>query len=47
MEFSIKLHSIKSGWSILHIEGSQDIISIFFSVKVDSVLANSADLILS
>ena len=31
MEFSIKLHSIKSGWSILHIEGSQVIVSYFFS----------------
>ena len=27
VEFSIKLHTIKSGWSIVYIEGSQVIIS--------------------
>ena len=46
MEFSIKLHTIKSGWSIVYIEGSQVIISkniIFLSLKINFVLANSAD----
>ena len=47
MEFSIKLHLIKSGWSIAYIEGSHDIISqkycISFSKPSLSDLANSAD----
>ena len=46
MEFSIKLHLIKSGWSILNIEGSQVMISdkiVFISLKIDFVLASSAD----
>ena len=46
MEFSIKLHTIKSGWLIMYIEGlqvksSQNI--VFLSLKIDFVLANSAD----
>ena len=46
MDFSIKLHSIKSGWFIVYIKESQVIISkniVFLSLKIDSVLANSAD----
>ena len=45
MEFSIKLDTVKSGWSMLYIEGSQVIISKieFISPKVDFVLENSAD----
>ena len=47
MEFSIKFDTVKSGWSIVYIEESQDIISkkniIFLSLKIDLVLANSAD----
>ena len=47
MEFSIKLPTIKSGWSIVHVEGLQVIISKkkkknSFS-EIDFVLANSAD----
>ena len=46
MEFSIKLHKIKSGWSIVYIEGAKVIFSkkycIFF-FKDRFVLANSAD----
>ena len=35
MEFSINLHTIKSGWSIVYIEGSQVIISkIFFFLNI-------------
>ena len=46
MEFSIKLNLIKSGWSIVYIEGSQIIIPpkiMFFILKMAIVLANSAD----
>ena len=47
MEFSIKLHAINSGWSIVYIEGSQAIISknniVLLSLKIDFVLANHAD----
>ena len=46
MEYSIKLHTIKRGWYIVYIEGSQVMIlkkSDFFSLKIDIVLANSAD----
>ena len=46
VKFSIKLHKIKSWWSIVYIEGSRVIISkeknVFFSLKMDFVLANSA-----
>ena len=48
LEFSINLHTIKIGLSILHIEGSQ--ITFFFrkaiaflSLKINIVSANSAD----
>ena len=46
MEFSIKLHTIKSGWSIENIEGSQVIISKKYCISFSEdyfVLANSAD----
>ena len=47
MEFSIKLHTIKSGWLIIYTEGLQVKISkkkiVFLSLKVYFVLANSAD----
>ena len=46
MEFSIKLHIIKLGWSILYIEGSHVIFSKKYgisSLKIDFVLAKSAD----
>ena len=46
MEFSIKLHTTKSGWSIVHIEESQIIISKKYCISIsknDFVLANSAD----
>ena len=47
MEFSIKLDTVKLGWSIVYTEGSQVIISNFFflflSLKMDFVLANSAE----
>ena len=46
MEFFIKLHAQKSGWSIVHIEGSQVIISknvVFLPLKIDFFLANSVD----
>ena len=38
--FSIKLHTMKSGWSIVYIEGSQIIIPnniVFLSLKIDFV----------
>ena len=45
MEFSVKLHTIKSGWSIEYIEGSQVKIPkhVVLSLKIDFVLANRAD----
>ena len=46
MEFSIKFDTVKSGWSIVYIEGSQVIISknvVFLSLKIDCSKANSAD----
>ena len=47
MEFSIKLHAINSGWSIVYIEAIQAIISknnsVFLSLKIYFVLPNSAD----
>ena len=47
MEFSIKLHTIKSGWSIIYIEGSWVRISkkilYFFPLKIDLVFSSSAD----
>ena len=46
MEFSIKFDTVKSGWSIVYIEGLQVIISkniTFPSFKIDFILANNAD----
>ena len=46
MEYSTKLPTIKSGWSIVYIERSQVVISkncIFLPLKIDFVLAKSAD----
>ena len=40
MDFSIKFHTIKLGWSIVYIEGSK---VVFLSLKIYFVLANSAD----
>ena len=45
-KFFIKLHTIKSGWSIVYIEGLRVIVSqniVFLSLNIDLVLANSAD----
>ena len=45
-EFLIKYDTVKPGWSIIYIEGSQVIIFkniIFLSVRIDFVLVNSAD----
>ena len=44
MEFSIKLHTKKSGLSITYMEGSQVIIVkkiLYYSLKINFVLANS------
>ena len=46
MEFSIKFDTIKSGMSILYVEGMHAIISkniVCFSLKIDFVFANSVD----
>ena len=44
MVISIKLHTIKSEWSIVYIEGSQVLKNVFFSLKIDIfVLTNSTD----
>ena len=46
MEFSIKLHTIKSEWSIEYIAGSPVKISkqdVYLSLKIDFVLTNIAD----
>ena len=46
MKYSIKLHTIKSAWSIVYIEGSQVILSktiVLLSLKINFFLANSAD----
>ena len=42
MEFSLILHTIKSGWSVVYIDGPTNKYCIF-SLKIDFVLANSAD----
>ena len=45
MEFSLNLHAINSGWSIVYIEGSQVTISQKSSISLSKyhfVLANSA-----
>ena len=46
IEFPIKFDTVKSGWSIIYIEGPQVIIStkiVFLSLKIYFVLANSVD----
>ena len=44
MDFPIKFDTVKSGWSIVYIEGLQvNIIHVFHSLKIDFALANSAD----
>ena len=46
MDLSIKLHTLKSGWSIVCIEGTHVIISkilVYLSLKIDFVLAFSVD----
>ena len=47
MEFSIKFGTVKSGWSIVYIKGSQVIIFKTYRIsfpKIDFGLANSANL---
>ena len=40
----MKIHTVKSEWSIVYIEGPQVIFFfVFLSLKMDFVLANSAD----
>ena len=44
--FSIRLHTIKSGWSTVYTEGTSVMISNFFSflpLKIDFVTANNGD----
>ena len=47
MEFPVKFDTVKLGWSIVYIEGSQVIISknilFLFSLTLNFVLANSED----
>ena len=46
MKFSIKFDTVKSGWTIVYMERLQVIFSKniqFLSLKIDSVLANSAE----
>ena len=45
MEFSIKFDTIKSGWFNVYFKWSQVTVSktVFLSLKIDFVLANSAD----
>ena len=48
MEYPIKFDTVSSGWSILYIEGVTCIFFfktniVFLSLKIDFVLANSAD----
>ena len=42
MECPIKFDTIKSGWSIVYIEGTQVIISKMNLLKIDFVLATSS-----
>ena len=46
-EFSRTFDTVKSGWSLVYNEGLQVIISpkniLFLSLKIDFILANSAD----
>ena len=47
MEFSIRIHIIKSEWSIVYNEGLQVILSkkiVCFSLKLDFVFAKCAEL---
>ena len=46
MKLSINFDKVKSGWPIIYIEWSKFIISenaVFFSLKIDFVLANNTD----
>ena len=45
MEFSSKFNTVKPGWSIIYMKGSQVIIkkNVFLSLKIDFFSANSAD----
>ena len=45
MDFFIKLHTIKSGWSIVCIERPQVVLKkiVFLSLKICFVLTNSVD----
>ena len=46
MDSPIKFGTVKSGWSIIYIEGSRVMLSkyiIFLSLKIDFDLANSVD----
>ena len=45
-DFSTKFDIVKSGWSVVYIEGSHVVISkciVFLSLKTDFAVANSAD----
>ena len=47
MIFLIKLHTIKSAWSMVYSDGSKHVVSkniVFLSLNIRIVLANSADL---
>ena len=46
MEVSLKFDTVKSGWSIIYIEGSKVIFSanvVVFLLEIECGLANSAD----
>ena len=47
MEYTFKLEKARSGWSIVYMEGLYVVIpnkySVFVSLKINIVLANSAD----
>ena len=44
MDFSRKFDKVISGWSIVYFQGSKIVIkNVFLSLKIDIVLANSAD----
>ena len=46
MEYSIQFETVTSGWSIVYIEGSQDLISVKICTSFSSdwlVIANSVD----
>ena len=49
MEYSVKLDTVKSGWSIIYIEGSQVIISerkkmyfFLYSLRIDDEMSHNA-----